>query len=172
MNRNATHFDRQSSPRVRMAARLWASGAVRTKREAARVMGVNEGYLSLITSPTVGSEQVNRIVGDTQAMIENETIDISRVLQVLGRKAIGKLAHLMESGSKEDIQLRAAQDLADRNSETQKVQRHIVDQFTLSGEDAREIAKAMVESARLSQDYKHVATDGLVEVEVEERHGG
>ena len=135
-------------------------------------MGVNPTYLTIVTSPTTGSEQAQRIVGDTQAYIENEANDMSAVLRVLGRKAISKLAHLMEHGSKEDIQLRAAQDIADRNTETMKVQRHIVDQFTLSGEDAKEIARAMVEASQASAKFQDVARDGLVEVVVEERHGG
>ena len=66
----------------------------------------------------------------------------------LGRKAVQKLAHLMEWSGQEAIQLRAAIDLADRSPETQKVQKHQVESFSLSGKDAKEIAVEVIKKQR------------------------
>lgn len=108
---------------------------------------------------------------------------MSKVLSLLGREAVGKLRGLMDSNS-EMIQLKAAQDLADRSPETSKTIKHEVASITISGQDAKEMAEALVESARSREKFSHLAAEDFVQVEMEqgkelpdhakrlEKHGG
>jgi len=110
--------------------------------------------------------ETRRIIGDVHSMIADETVATSKVLQTLSRKALGKLANLMDSDN-ENISFRAAQDLADRGPETQKTQRIQMDSLTLTGEDAKALAAAMVESSRAHIDYVDVGVHGLIEVDTD-----
>lgn len=157
--------DIKLSPRVRLAAVAYAAGTVTTKREAARLAGVTKEHFTHMTNH---NEETRRIINDTSQMINDETIATSKILQMLSRKAIGRLADLMESPN-DAIAFRAAQDLADRGPETQKTQRLQVESLTLTGEDAKQLAKAMVESADVSRRFAHVAVDGLTEVDTDKR---
>ena len=153
------------SPRIRQAAMLYASGAVPTKGEAARLAGISREHFVNMTNMNPAT---HRIMSDMQSLIEDETVATSKILQQLSRKAVGRLATLMNSDN-EAIAFRAAQDLADRGPETQKTQRVQVDSLTLTGSDAKELAAAMVESARLHEAYKDVGVNGLVEIDTDKR---
>jgi hypothetical protein len=143
-----------------MACRLYGSGAVKTKREASIMAGLHPNTLTVTTGR---SEQANRLISDLSARIEDETVQTSVILQHLGRKALSKIAALMEHADSEHLQFKAAQDLADRAPETQKVQRVAMESLTLSGKDVQALADAMVESAREREQYAS-ARDGLVEI--------
>jgi predicted nucleotide-binding protein len=154
----------KASPRVKLAARLYATGAAKTKKEASQMAGIHENYLTMLTQPSGGSVKVKAFMSDIERRLDEGTINMSQVIQTLGRKAVMKLGHLMES-DKEEIQFRAAQDLADRSPETQKTTRHEVTALSLSGDDAKEIARAMVESAQYREEYSGVISGDLIEVE-------
>lgn len=151
------------SPRVRMAARLYATGACKTKKEASVMAGLHPNYLTILTQRNGGSNEVKRITGELQQMIDDETVSTSVIIAKLGRKAIGRLADLMNSES-EHVAFKAAQDLADRAPDTQKTQKIQMDAFTLTGTDAKELASALVEASGRSALFQQVATEGLVEV--------
>src|SRR6266498_2998876 len=153
------------SPRVRLAARLYATGALPTKKAASAAAGLHPAYLTMLTSEKNGSTPVKRLLSEVDQMIENKTIQTSAIIDLLGRKAIGKIAALMESAGKEEIQLAAARDLADRSPTTQATQRLQVDSFSLGPQEAKEIALAMVESARERERYAHIAQHGLTEIQ-------
>jgi len=151
------------SPRIRQAALLYASGSAPTKHAAARLAGVAKEHFVNMSNLNPATR---RIISDVHSMIEDETVATSKVLQSLSRKALGRLATLMDSDS-ETIAFRAAQDLADRGPETMKTQRIQMDSLTLTGEDAKALASAMVESSKIQHDYRQVGIDGLVEVDLE-----
>lgn len=153
------------SPRVRLAARLYATGAAKTKKEASEMAGLHPNYLTLLTGAN-GSEKVKSLINDVDAMIEDESIATSKIIQRLGRKALGRLANLMDSEN-EHVALKAAVDLADRAPETSKTQKIQVESLTLDGTDVRALTQAMLESAREREKYSHVAVEGLVEVEID-----
>lgn len=174
---------RKPTPRLRLAERLYQSGAVPTKKAAARAAGLNPVTYYAMTMPRVGNEQIHQIGDDIDAAIHDRTINMSKVLALLGRKAVGKLNGLMDSNS-EMIQLKAAQDLADRSPETSKTIKHEVASISLSGQDAKEMAQALVESARSRDKFSHLVDGDFVKVESEqvkdlpdhakrlEKHGG
>lgn len=155
----------EPTPRVRNAVRLYATGAVRSKRAASIAAGLHPQYLTMLTSPNGGSEPVKRLMNDIDKMLEDKTVDMSRVMEIVSRRAVGKIAHLMES-SNENVALKAAQDLADRGPDTSKTQKVQVESFSLGDAAARELAAAMVESAKAREKYRAIGVEGLVEVDV------
>lgn len=153
------------SPRVRMAARLYATGAAKTKKEASSLAGIHPNYLTMLTQPNGGTEAVKRLISDTDRMIEDESIDESVIIRKLGRKAIAHIARLMDTSTNEHVSLKAAVDLADRSPVTAKTQKHEFTGLTLSGADVKELAAAMVESGRASPIQAEVMRSGLIEVD-------
>jgi hypothetical protein len=155
---------RTLSPRVKLAARLYATGLVPTKREAGLAVGLHPLYFPMLTqrNPVVRS-----YMEEVMSQVEDQTVDVSLLLDRLGRAAVGKLATLMQNASSEGIQLKAAQDLADRSPRTQKVQRidANVGSFTLAGADVEALTRAMRESAEQRAKYNQVAEEGLVELQ-------
>lgn len=155
------------SARVKMAARLYVSGACKTKREASAAAGLHPNYLSMLTSPNRGSEPVKMLIDEMHGMINDKTVDTSVVIERLGRMALGKLAGLMHSDN-EHIVLKAAQDLADRAPSTSKTTKLQVDHLTLHGEDAKALAKALVESAQDDSEFDEVLEGDFVEVDIDQ----
>lgn len=156
----------KATPRTRMAARLYATGAARTKAEASSMAGLHRNYLQMLTGKN-GSTEVKRIISDTDQLIEDETIATTVILQKLGRKAIGRIAKKMESDN-EHVALKAAIDLADRSPETSKTQKIQVESFSLDGKDVEALTRAMIEAAEVSQRFSS-AKDGLVEIDTDKR---
>ena len=151
------------SPRVKMAARLYATGACKTKREASRVAGLHPNYLTMLTQPSGGSESVKHIVNETDAMLENEAVEESVILRKLGRQALKALAGLLHSDNLH-VRFKAAQDLADRSPHVAKTQKVQIESLTLSGQDVQELARALTESHKRSDKFDQVVSVGLIEV--------
>lgn len=152
------------SPRVRLAARLYATAAAPTKREASKMAGLHPSYLTMLTGK---SEKVRQLVNDTDALIQDETVSSSVILQRLGRDAIAKISQLMHESQSEGLQLKAAIDLADRSPETSKTQKVQLESFNLDGKDVQALAAAMVEAAEVQGRYAAVGVEGLVEVDTD-----
>lgn len=158
--------DRDMSPRVKLATRLYTTGACPTKQAAAEAAGLDPAYFSLISSPKNGSRKLKNFMQEVDDALTEQSVDMSKVLSILGRRAVRNIASLMEDAEGEGTRLRAAQDLADRSPETQKIQKHQVESFTISGEDAKELAAAMVESARIKDRYMSMAEGDFVTVDM------
>jgi hypothetical protein len=154
------------SPRVRNAMRLYVTGACRTKREASVAAGLHPNYLTMLTRPGGGSDPVKAMMEEIHEMMSDKTIDMSVVIQRLGRMGIGQIAKLALLGGNERIQLDAAKSLADRSPETAGIQKIQAEGLTLGSLDAKALAEALVESARLASQYDHIARDGLIEVDI------
>lgn len=157
--------DRKPSPRIRQALLLHATGVAKTKREAAEMAGVNPQTFYMMTTM---SEPTKRLSGEIEEMLANEAISTATVIEKLGRKALGKIALLMETG-REETQLRAAQDLADRAPQTQRQQQvAVVAPFSIASADVATLAAALVESEKHRREHMHVV-GGLVDINLEER---
>lgn len=154
------------SARVRNALRLYVTGACKTKREASILAGLHPQYLTMLTAPGGGSDPVKDMMEEIQVMMTDKTIDMSVVIQKLGRLGIGKMAQLALMGGNERIQLDAAKSLADRSPETAGIQKVQIDPFSLGSQDAKMLADALVEAATLRERFADVAKDGLVEVDI------
>lgn len=141
-------------PRVKMALRMYAYGAVPTLTAAAEAMDLNLGYLSLMHNSIPGKafmESADKIIAD-------KALEGHQLLDALGRRALEVTSQIMEDGVKEDNRLRAAIDLADRSPTYSKVQRHQVEAITLSGKDAKALAEALVMGPRIHEQYSQLAT--------------
>jgi cell division protein ZapA (FtsZ GTPase activity inhibitor) len=90
--------------------------------------------------------------------LDAATADIGAVMHQLSLKALGVIENTMHDASSEALRLKAAQDLADRGPQTSKVQRHQMETFNVSAELAKDLAAAMVESARVRKAFAHLST--------------
>lgn len=135
----------KSTPRTRLAARLYASG-IMNQQEAAKAAGLTANYLCMLKNS--GNKDVNDIIARVDAEMSKEVVDMMEVKRILAHRALRNLGALMENGEKEEIRFKAAQDLADRHSDTAKTQQVDVRGMMVKG-DAKELAMALVEAARL-----------------------
>lgn len=156
------------SPRIRLASRLYASGAVPTKRAAAIAAGIHPGWFNKMSNH---NEETKRLIGSVDEMLQDQTVQMSAVLRIIGRKAIQKINNLMEQSQDEKVVFKAAVDLADRNPETSKVQRHEVLTAVVDGEAAKDLARALVESAKVHQLYGERMRSDYVQVDLEVQDG-
>jgi hypothetical protein len=147
-----------------LAAQLYASGSVRSKKEAAEIAGIHPVWFLAMSNH---NEPTQRLMNSMSEKILDESVDASKLLKTIGRKALARIVDLMETSGNEKIALEAAKDLADRSSETMKTQRLEVASLTLGPDEARQLAAALVESNRGRAELEHVAKDGLIEVSAE-----
>ncbi len=146
-----------------MAARLYASGAVPSKKAACEAVGLTPQYLSVLDSS--GNEVTNRIQGEVEQAIADETIGLSKVIATLSRKAVLRMSQLIQSQN-EHVAVKAASDVLDRNPETSKTFKHTVSPFSLGSEDAKELAEALVAAARVKQQFLPEASKDFISVEL------
>jgi hypothetical protein len=148
-----------------MAARLYASGAVPSKRAACRAVGLHEQYLTVLSS--AGNPEVNAIIGEVDKAINDETVALGRVIALMSRKAAKTVNNLMDSQN-EYIALRASSDILDRNPQSSKTIKASVTTLHLDGEDVRQLAKALVAGAKTREQFAAVAAGDYVKVNTEE----
>ena len=147
-----------------MAARLYASGAVPSKRAACRAVGLNEHYLSILSAS--GNREVNTLMSQVDREIEDETVALSRVLALVSREAAKRMRELIQSDN-EHVALRASSDVLDRNPESSKTFKASVTTWSLDSEDARALAKALVDGAKIKEQFLPVASTNFVRVDTE-----
>jgi len=152
-----------------MAARLYASGAVPTKKEACRAVGLFENYLSILQ--VSGNPEVNKIMSEVDQAINDETVALSKVIALMSRRAAGRVNELIDSQN-EYIALRASSDVLDRNPQSSKTIKASVTTLHLDGQDVRELAKALVAGAKTKEQFAAVAAGDFVRVNTEEAVNG
>lgn len=153
--------NREPSPRIRLATLLYQTGTARTKAEAAKMAGISPATFYMTT---IASNPTRRLAGEVQEMIANESVKTSEIIAKLSRRALGRMAELMDS-DRDDVAFRAAQDLMDRDPGMPKITTQINSPFTISEHDAGVLARALVESANAYEANKHAAA-GMVEVDL------
>lgn len=149
------------SARMRLAARFYATGAAPTKKAAALAAGIHPAYF---TTMSVVNPEVSRMIGDIDTQINDQSIALSKIVAIIARRAAGKINQLIDSPN-EHIALKASSDILDRNPETSKTIKATVTSFSLDGQDAKEIAAAMVEAARVKEQFREMAMKDYVRVE-------
>jgi hypothetical protein len=156
-------------PRIRHAARLYASGAVRTKQEAAEAVGVNPSYFNIVTQPghAKAKPEIIALMDEIERNIQNKTVALSSVVESVSREALSEMRDLLNHSQNEAIRLKAASDILDRNPETSKTQKHQLAAFTLGSEDAKSLAAALVKSAEATRLYGAGATGDFVRIPIE-----
>lgn len=149
------------TPRIKHACRLYASAAVATKKEAAEAVGLNPSYFNVITQPGHAKSMPEAIalIDEIQQRIEDKTVDLSAVVAEVSREALTTVRKLMKDSNNEAIKLKAASDILDRNPETSKTQKHQVAAFSLTGEDAKQLAAALVMGGRAAAEIGQIKGD-------------
>jgi hypothetical protein len=156
----------QPSPKVLLAARLYGSGAVKTKKEAAAAAGIAHQYFSQLSGPN-GSPAVKKVIAGIGDAIEDRAVNMSEIMRQLGRESIGTINDIRKGSESEMMVFKAAQDLADRSPEVSKTQKHSVAALTLEGKDVLALQEALLEGSRIAEEYADVAQSGYVGVELE-----
>jgi len=70
---------RPSAP-VRMAIRLYATGACKTKRAASAAAGLHPAYLSMLTNANSGSDYAKKMLDDVMDQLDGKTVDMSVIV--------------------------------------------------------------------------------------------
>lgn len=153
------------SPRVKMALRLYGTGTVRSLADAARAAGLHHEQLY---GARYKDPRMDIFLLKLDKEINDGTVDMTQVLQKLGRRAIVNIAQLSEEAQKEDIRLRANQDLADRSPETAKTHKVALEQdIRMTPESIEDLRRALLESARAKETYAEVLSGDYVTVDAE-----
>lgn len=167
----ARHFNPHTlTPRMKAALRLYGTGAVRTQKEACEAVGLNTRALAYRKWM---DPRVDIFLAKLDQEIDAGTVDMSRVLVTLGRKAVVNIAKMAESATKEDVRFRANQDLADRSPETQKTHKlRMEEDIRMTPESIEALRAALLESARARVDYAEVIEGDYITVDEEssQRH--
>jgi hypothetical protein len=148
------------TPRVKLAARLYATGAAKTKRQAAEMAGLSPSvfYITSTTEP-----QVSDLILEIDREMAAEHVNMAKLLEKAGRRAVRNVFKLMETSNDEKIQLAAAKDLADRSPETSKVTKvDLSVSVPISQDQFEAMRKAMLESANLAQQFPTAASGNFV----------
>lgn len=156
----------RATPRIRHAARLYASGAVKTKQEAAEAVGVNPSYFNIVTQPghARSNPEIIKLMDEIEERIHDKTVALSSVIESVSREALSEMRDLLNNSNNEAIRLKAASDILDRNPETSKTQKHQLSSFSLGSEDAKTLAAALVKSAEAQRLYGAAAVGDFVKI--------
>src|SRR2546426_12209534 len=100
-----------------MAARLYAAGAVPSKRAACQAVGLSPTYLTVLDSHE--NEVTTRIQDEVERAIADETVSLSKAIALLSRKAAARMGELIQSQN-EHVAVKASSDILDRNPDTSK----------------------------------------------------
>lgn len=162
------HRARRPNPRVRIALQMYETGAAPTKKEAARAVGLNPQTLYYATGNATRSHHVDELTQRLQGQMETTAVNVSALIDKLSEQAIAKLGLLMHGGEKEEVQLRAAIDLADRGTRTAKIHKMQVEPYTIDDATAKTMAQGLVAAAAARQHYLKAAEGDYITVESDE----
>lgn len=148
------------SPAMKIALKSLILGAAKNNQEASKISGMHPAYIASMKHTPLGMGFMQAHEGQ----LDEKLVETSTLMSLLGREALNKMAGLMRFSPNEQIVLRAASDLMDRAPETQKVTRIQAESFTIASEDAKQIAAAMVESAKQREQFKHLMSGDFVRI--------
>lgn len=117
--------------------------------------------------PIIGNEKASSLYNNIDELIEDRAIDTSVLIERLSQEALRHAGKLMVHAGKEEVQLRAAEMLMDRGSRTAKTMNVKVATDGLSSDDAKALATALVQAARVRSDNQQAATGDFVRVDID-----
>jgi hypothetical protein len=124
---------------------LYESGTVKTKSEALKTVGLSSTALWAAEQSPAGTAYVETM---TQ-IVRDRVIDINLLIDKMTRRAVEIVGDLAENAGKDDVRLRAAQDILDRGSRTAKVHKAQVAIAKITDTQAQNLAEALVASAEM-----------------------
>jgi len=118
-----------------------------------------------------GNPEINAILDETDRAMADKTISLSATIAALARKAAARMGELIVSGN-EHVALKASSDILDRTPETSKNLKVTNTNWNLDSADAKELAAALVQGARVKETYAEIAAGDFVRVELEAEPNG
>lgn len=150
--------DISPGPRYKLAAKLYASGNAKNKKEAAELAGVNYQYFLMLS---VHNTEIKEIIGDMEDAVDEKLLETPKLLTRFGREAVMKVAQIMRTTKDEEVALKAAKDLADRSEDTSTIKKaKISSEQSISPDAARALAEALVTAARHRLEHSGNAAAG------------
>jgi hypothetical protein len=110
--------------------------------------------------------EAQALAKEVQQQVGDRTVALGRVMSLMARRAASRMNELLDSEN-EHVALKASADVLDRTPETSKTLRHQVTSLTLDSRDAKELAAALVEGARVREAFAEEAQRDIVRVEQE-----
>lgn len=147
-------------PATKRALQMYATGAAKTIGEAARAVGMAPGSVYVAHASKTGRE----LMANMDEKIETRAVDVTKLIADLSEKAVNKMAHLMERGGSENIQLMAAKDLLDRNPVTSKTQKIQAEGLTMGAAEAQALAAALIEASGVRERTKESGKQNLLAI--------
>lgn len=162
--------DKPLSPRVKLAARLYATAIAPTKKAACEAAGLEPNALSQLRN----EPKLNSLIARIDRDLESGVVDMQEVIRTLGRQAVRNIGQIMcDDSVKDEVRLTAARDLADRSPETSKTLKLQTEtSLTISDENANLIRSAMLESARARLQYAEAAKGDYITATDEQTRSG
>lgn len=136
--------------------------------EATRAVGVTLPYFSQVMKWSPVAQEISAGV---QLDVRRRIVDIGAVIEGLSHQAVMKVKELMDGAGKEDVQLRAAQDLLDRNPKTSKTRRIAVESLTLTGRDLKELMASLRSADGLEEQFASAADGNYIPAPENESDG-
>lgn len=142
------------SPRLKRAIEIYATTQAATKKEASAAVGLHPNVLTMATASPLVQEYMKQVSDHATEKI----LDMRVLLDKLALRGLQKIEETMEAGSSELLRLKAAQDLADRGTQTMKGTRLQVESaFVVDAESAKHMAEAMVLAAQIREQNRALA---------------
>lgn len=157
----AGYVNRPLRPRARAAIQLWATAGAPTQKAAAAAVGLTEASLSLSLRHSM---EAQALVSDLQSAVQSKVIDLSKVIELMSGRALEVIGNLMTQADKEDVRLKAAQDVLDRNPITSKTRRIMVEPLSLAGRDISVLARALSAGKGLELEFPSAALADFIPV--------
>lgn len=159
--------DRDPSPRLKTAIRLHATGAAKSKKQAAEMAGISYGQMAVMTAPSAGNEKVSNLYENVDQLLNDKAIDLSTLKRRLAEEGLRTAGRLMVHSGKDEVQLRAALELMDRHEDTARITKTQIEAPKITEGDAKLLAEALVQAAEARRRHMHVAVGDYVKVDVE-----
>jgi hypothetical protein len=110
--------------------------------------------------------EVTSILDEVDRAMNDQTISLSRLIAMMSRRAAQTMNRLMGSAN-EHIALKASSDILDRTPEASKTFKHSVTSWSFEGEDAKDLARALVMGAKAREKYLPIAAGDFVRVDTD-----
>ena len=139
---------------MRRALELYETAAVKTKKEAAEAVGLSRYCLH---ANNMGPA-AQAYAASVDTAIQQRVVDLSAIIERVSEKALTRLEHLIDLADKDEVKLRAAQDILDRNPRTSKTSRLQVSSLSLTGKDVQALVTAITSGRDLKAEFPDAAS--------------
>lgn len=106
-----------------------------------------------------------RYVASLDEILTREYASASEAIHAASMRAVQIVGSIAEHGAKDEVRLKAASDLLDRNPATSKTQRMELEAFTLGAKDVQALAESLVKGKQLHSMFPEAANGNYIKTE-------